>query len=266
MPPSTRSRSPAGGACDRLGQQCRGLAEARDLDLAVGAPARCGSKRARSTSSSASTRTRRTARGCRSCSYSDCVTEPDQAVANPGLCGPDREVEEAGHLGVRVAPEVRQLDGFALHLGEAPSALRTRRASSEAVAASAVVSWSTVWLRWWYVESRRLDASAHGPGRPPCGARSSAATTRRSPGGVVPAGLRQISRNASWVTSSACAGSRTTRRARPCTRAAVASYNSANAARSPRAERWSSSARSPGPAPPAPPRRGGAGRAGHRGP
>src|SRR3546814_14381149 len=42
--------------------------------------------------------------------------------------------------------------------------------------------------------------------------------------------VRQISRNASWVTYSAWARSRTTRSAGPCTRGAVASSRAAKAA------------------------------------
>ena len=40
------------------------------------------------------------------------------------------------------------------------SAVRTRRASNDASAASAVESWSTVWFASWYAVSRRLAASA----------------------------------------------------------------------------------------------------------
>src|SRR5262245_6959209 len=61
--------------------------------------------------------------------------------------------------------------------------------------------------------------------------------------------VRQISRNASWATSSAWAGSRTTRTASPKIREEVASYSWANAASSPFPQALSSATRS-GPAAP----------------
>ena len=64
--------------------------------------------------------------------------------------------------------------------------------------------------------SRRLDASADRTRSTAlrCTIVSSQPSGAAA-GGVVPAGVRQISRYASWVTSSAWAGSRTTRSARP---------------------------------------------------
>ena len=44
------------------------------------------------------------------------VAQPDESVADPGLGGADRQVEHGRHLRVRVAAEVRQLEGLALDL------------------------------------------------------------------------------------------------------------------------------------------------------
>src|SRR6478735_11473173 len=131
-------------------------------------------------------------------------------------------------------------------------ACRTLRASIEAWAASAVESCSILLLPWWYVVSRRVLASADRT-------RSTAlrCTRVRIHETALPLAwsnrlaVRQISRKASWATSSAWLGSRTTRTASPNARAAVASYSRANAASSPRPESLSSSARSSGGSAPA---------------
>ena len=85
---------------------------------------------------------------------------------------------------------------------------------------------------WWYVVSRRVLASADRT-------RSTALRctivsiqeTALPLAGSNRLAVRQISRNASWATSSAWVGSRTTRTASPKTRAAIASYSSAKASR-----------------------------------
>src|SRR5688572_16525535 len=47
-------------------------------------------------------------------SYSQCVSQPDHSVSDPGLGRADREVEHRGHFGVRVTAVVGEGDGLAL--------------------------------------------------------------------------------------------------------------------------------------------------------
>src|SRR5215217_7504690 len=51
-------------------------------------------------------------------SYSQCVSQPDQPVPDPGLGRADREVEHRGHFCVCVPAVVREGDGLALDDGQ----------------------------------------------------------------------------------------------------------------------------------------------------
>ena len=96
------------------------------------------------------------------------------------------------------------------------SAVRTRRASNDVSAASAVESWSTVLLVSWYAVSRRLAASAERTRSTPLRCAIVISHEIALPlAGSNRLAVRHVSRYASWVTSWAWAGSRTTRRARP---------------------------------------------------
>ena len=96
--------------------------------------------------------------------------------------------------------------------------------TAEASAASAVASWATAWF---VLVVRRVPAAGRLGGTDPVDGLAvddgQHPRDRAAPVRVEPGRPRQISRNASWATSSAWAGSRTTRTASPKTRAAVAS-------------------------------------------
>ena len=209
-------------------------------------PGRCASNVARSRRRVRRRRRHRTARaGTRSLSHPHRVSETDQTVPDSCLGRAHRKVEHGGDLRVRVALEIGQLQRFSLDLGErAPSPagpfvppsrpVRPRR-SSRAPPSGCPGGTS---CRGW------CSPRPNGPGPP-----TLRCTSVRIHETALPLSasnrlaVRQISRNASWATSSAWAGSRTTRTANPKARAEVASYSWAKAASSPRPD---SSAAQPG--------------------
>ena len=143
------------------------------------------------------------------------VAQPDQSVSDPRLDSRQRLVEQSRHLAVGVAVEVRQPDRLQLEIRERLQAVRTAPCSSALITASAGSSWLTS-SGAAFVSCRFCDSP-----------RRTASTARRwamvityvfaLPQGARRSGppCRHTSRKTSWVTSSARAGSRTTRRARP---------------------------------------------------
>ena len=79
------------------------------------------------------------------------------------------------------------------------SAVRTRRASNEASAASAVVSCSTGWFCWWYVVSRRVAPRRPHPVDRLAVDQGEIQEIALPRAGSYRAEVRQMSRKASWL-------------------------------------------------------------------
>jgi hypothetical protein len=197
-------------------EQRRGLAEAGDLGAAVGAlgqvrsngRARCRRGRRR--------RRRRTGRGCRSCRPLPSCRAAGSVRPGSGSwrCRPAGRAWSPPPCACsrRSRPARRPRADVGVRVLECP---RTRPGLERGGGRLGGESCSTGWFSGGTSRRGGWPPRRSGPGRPPCGARSSAARRRRCPAGSKRAAVRQISRKASWVTSSAWAGSRTTRSARP---------------------------------------------------